>query len=76
MPKCPACLAAWVAIGTGLALSASAAAYMRMALVILCFASLSYAAATRFGRFLAGRNGESVGREEGICRGCQCRPNS
>jgi hypothetical protein len=53
MPKCPACLAGYVAVWTGFGLSLATATYLRWALLILCAASLSYLALKWMGRLLA-----------------------
>ena len=58
MPKCPACLAAYVAIGTGLGISVSAASYLRTGAIALSVASLAYLAARLAWRHVLSRKGE------------------
>lgn len=44
MPKCPACLAGYVALWTGLGLSFTAAEHLRTGLIAGCVALLGYTA--------------------------------
>lgn len=43
LPKCPACLAVWLSVATGIGITASAAAEIRDAIVIFWIAALALA---------------------------------
>lgn len=50
MPKCPACLAAYIALATGVGVSFSTATCLRLLLLFLCFGSMGYLALRRIKR--------------------------
>ena len=52
LPKCPMCVAAYVALATGIGVSVTVATYLRGGAIVICVAMLLYAAAKMVRRFL------------------------
>jgi hypothetical protein len=52
VPKCPACVAAYVLLWTGVGLSVSAAGVLRVALIVACVALIGLLAARRVLRWI------------------------
>ncbi len=52
MPKCPACVGAYIAAGTGIGVSVSAASYLRTGAIALSVISLAVIAVLTLRRFL------------------------
>lgn len=50
MPKCPMCVAGYIALWTGLGISLTGAYYLRLALITLCILSLCFLVAMRVRR--------------------------
>ena len=48
LPKCPACVAGYVALATGLGISVAAAAVLRSTAIVLCVALLIFIAGKTF----------------------------
>src|SRR5678815_2101837 len=48
LPKCPACFAAYIALGTGISLSVQAASLLRSTLLAICVAALVWIIASSF----------------------------
>lgn len=55
LPKCPMCVAAYVALATGFGLTLSAATSLRTLLIVLCITTLLLLIGKRLRHFLAWR---------------------
>ena len=52
IPKCPACVAAYIALATGVGVSLSTAAHLRFVAIAICVAAIAYVIAKRALRWL------------------------
>ncbi|HEX4964458.1 MAG TPA: hypothetical protein VF173_26820 [Thermoanaerobaculia bacterium] len=50
LPKCPACIVAYLAMGAGIGVTLSTAAHLRAILLVLCVVCLAYVTARRVWR--------------------------
>jgi hypothetical protein len=67
VPKCPACVAGYVALATGVGISISAAAYLRTSAIVLCTGGLVYLTGRqvlRLTRFIAAASTERSGTHD------------
>lgn len=64
VPKCPMCIAAYLAIGGGLGVSLSTAAHLRTALLWLCWSALFLLTVRLLMRFAAGFRFRRAGRRD------------
>ncbi len=55
LPKCPLCIAGWIAAGTGIGVTVSTAASLRTLLLVSCLACLGYFAARHVLRWIGPR---------------------
>src|SRR5271154_3989857 len=53
LPKCPMCVAAYVALATGIGISLPTATYLRATLVVLCIAALVFVTIRRLRSLIA-----------------------
>jgi hypothetical protein len=53
LPKCPVCVAAYVALATGIGISLPTARYLRASLVVVCVTSLIFISARRLRNLIA-----------------------
>jgi len=62
LPKCPVCVAAYIALFSGVGISVATATYLRTSLLILCVTVLACLALKRLCR-LGGRNRRAFAQE-------------
>jgi len=60
LPKCPACIVAYIALGTGIGVTISTAAHLRTLLLVVCVTCLVYVAARHVLRRITIRASRSV----------------